>query len=151
MIVDNLLNVKTYCGINANLTKALEFLKNTDFNTVEQGTRFEIDKNHITAWYGTVEKKPLETHKWEAHKMYGDIHLVVEGEEDFGYDYRSEDSNSLDYNEKGDYVYEQDGGNFVKLKAGDFIVVFPQEPHMPAVTFNESKKVKKVVLKFLMD
>ena len=151
MIIDNLLNVETYYGLNTNLKKALEFLKKTDFNAVDPGVKYEIDNERAYAWYGNVEKKSLEAHKWEAHKRYGDIHLVVEGEEDFGYDYRSEDSNSLDYNEKGDYVYEQDGGNFVKLKAGDFIVVFPQEPHMPAVTFNESKRVKKVILKFLMD
>lgn len=151
MIIDNIKNAETYYGINENLKKALEFLKNTDFNAVKDSESFEIDGRKVYAWCGTVNKSPLEKKVWEAHKLYGDIHLLVEGEEDFGYDYRDENSPSLDYNEKGDYVYKKDGGNFVKLLPGEFAVVFPQEPHMPALTMNESKTAKKVILKFLMD
>lgn len=150
MIIDNIRNSELYNNVNENVKKALEFLKNTDFSDVDS-KRFEIDGSKVYASCCTVNKKPVADASWEVHKMYGDIHMVVEGEEDFGYDYKVENSDNLPYNENGDYVYDSDNGNIVKLKAGDFIVVFPQEPHMPAVTTNEDKTVKKIILKFLMD
>ena len=150
MIIDNILNAGLYNNVNENVKKALDFLKNTDFTDVDS-KRFEIDGDKVYASCCTVNKTPIAEASWEVHKTYGDIHMVVEGEEDFGYDYKNENSPNLPYDENGNYVYNSKDGNIVKLKAGDFIIVFPQEPHMPAVTTNEDKTVKKIILKFLMD
>ena len=149
MIIDNIRNAENYYGINENLTKALKCLKESDFSGDPK--RYEIDGKKAYASLYNCTKNTLENSKWEAHKLYGDIHMVVEGEEYFGYDYRVEDSENLEYNENGDRVYDAEGGNFVTLLPGDFIVVFPQEPHMPIVTFKEGEKVKKVIAKFTME
>ncbi len=151
MIVDNICNYETYVGLNDTIKKALDFLKSTDFRTISDGTNFEIDGKKIYAWCNTIEKAPIQDGVWEVHKSYGDIHFIVDGEETFGYDYRNGEQDSIVYNENGDYIYNKEGGNFVKLLPGDFAIVFAQEPHMPAIAENENKFVKKVVVKFLQD
>ncbi len=150
MILDAICNADLYAGISENLGKALRFLKTTDFSAAEPGTQYEIDGKAVYAFVTETETNPPEKSIWETHKTYGDIHFILEGAEIFGHALKTADSDTWPYTENGDYLTKDMEGSFATLLPGTFAVVFAGEPHMPVVTAPQSKRVKKVILKFLL-
>ena len=151
MIIDNIKNADIYYGIHPNVDKLLDFLKSTAFPKTEDTTTYEIDGKKAYASCVKATKRVLDGAQWEAHKLYGDIHFIVDGEELFGYEVADLGRDTWEYNENGDYIFDHPTTNLVKLMPGDFAIVFPKEPHLPVIDKNSGTTVKKVIGKFLMD
>lgn len=149
MIVDNIKNVKRYFCLGKRFDTALEYLKSTDFSKFDAGD-YDIDGKNIYMLIRDYSTKTKEECEWEAHKKYIDVQYVAEGGEMCGY-------SDVSFLKEKSFVKDKDrlelegNGDFIKLEKGFFIILFPEDAHMPGVTFDKPSNVRKVVLKVLMD
>ena len=80
MIFDDLKNITFYKGIHPNLDQAIDFLYEHRKDSFELG-RYDIDgdKVFLVVQENTLNKE--ESNRFEHHKKYADLHLLVEGHE----------------------------------------------------------------------
>jgi YhcH/YjgK/YiaL family protein len=53
--------------------------------------------------------------------------------------------------EKDITLYDFDGGEYLKATPDKFFLFFPEDVHQPSVTTGDSVKVKKIVVKILIE
>lgn len=149
MIIDNIKNAEQYFSYGERFQKALEFLSATDITLLENGTH-ELDGKNIYAMISEYDTKPLTEGKWESHKKYYDVQFVATGEEKIGYVFKDKVKLLKDYDAETDFMLWKGEGDFLTVKAGDFLILGPDDIHMPSIQINGPSKVKKVVIKVLM-
>ena len=108
----------------------------------------EGDKLYINLdEYETVIDKPFE-----AHKRYIDIQYIIEGTEKIGV--TSEDLEIVTpYDDKKDIEFFKTNNdtNYVLMEKGDFLILYPNDKHMPCIMNGRSCHVKKAVAKVLIE
>ena len=103
--------------------------------------------------YANVEEymsKSLTEGKYEAHRLYNDIQIVVSGKEKIYIKDFSTLKQSNGYIEDRDIEFFEDNINesdYVILDGTNFAFIPPQDAHAPQIQYNKSEKIKKVVLK----
>lgn len=149
MIYDNLKNIGKYHFDNENMEKAIEFLRSNDLLNMEQ-KRYEIVKDEVYINLLDINQKPLIEREYEAHNLFADIHIPVEGM-DF---IRSTETSNLEvtipYNENADVFFGSYEGNAYTdsyIPVGYFGLYFPEDAHLVNGTKNEPGKIKKYVVK----
>lgn len=150
MIFDQLKNAHLYFPLGERVQKALEYLTATDFTGIEPG-KYEIDGDEIYSVVSQYDTKPITAGKWEAHKRYLDIQVVLEGKEKIGYTFSNKVIVTQPYDEYKDIMFLKGEGNFLTAEPGYFTILFPSDIHMPSIAVNLSTPVKKVVLKVKVD
>ena len=159
MIIDKIENIEKYSkapsplegrGEGAKLTlisaKVIDFLQNL---TPETPTgRYEI-ADGVYANVDEYEPKNYENCKFEAHKKYIDIQMVLSGEENL--EYRCVDGLKIseEYDEKRDIMFfenPEEKSDYVHLTPFKFALIYPHEAHKPQIK-TVSSFVKKVVVK----
>jgi len=146
MILDQLKNAKLYFSLGERISKALQYLETSDFSNIEPG-RYDIDGDNIFASVSIYNTKPLSSTKWEAHKKYIDLQYVASGKEKMGITSSDKVIPIEEYNEDHDCSIYKGDGNYVYVEEGSFIIFFPSDIHMPGISINIPKEVKKVVVK----
>ncbi|HHW31323.1 MAG TPA: DUF386 domain-containing protein [Clostridiaceae bacterium] len=146
MIVDKIENAYLYLGVNSSIKKALEFLQNNDCAKLEPG-RYEIDGDTVYANVSRYDSKPRDKGVWEAHRRYIDIQYVAEGKELIGYANLKDLKVTKEYDKEGDYLLLEGNGDFITASKGTFIILWPEDAHMPGIAINEPEKIAKVVVK----
>lgn len=131
------------------LKEAIHFLKKTDFASYQEGVYSMEDSND---YYQVLdlETNEIEDNRIEAHEKYIDIQLLVKGKEKIGVIDRSKlNKVKEDHLRERDILFydEAPGINFIEMKAGDFLVFFPEDAHMPSCALNGKSKIRKVVYK----
>jgi YhcH/YjgK/YiaL family protein len=131
------------------LQKALNYLKNNDFNKKEIG-REEIDGDNMFAMVQEYQTKPKAECKPEAHVKYVDIQYIVSGKEGIGYGPLS-DKNPVkeDKLAEKDIIFYQtvENESDVVLGQGMYGIYYPSDVHRPKCAVGESTTVRKVVVK----
>ena len=150
MIFDQLKNAHLYFPLGERITKALQYLANTDFTNVEPGT-YEIDGENIFAIVQLYNTKPSSTTKWESHKKYIDIQYMVSGKEKIGFTDSKKVIVMKEYHPGNDISIYKGEGNFLTAVEGQFVIFFPTDIHMPQLALNIPHEVKKVVVKVRTD
>jgi YhcH/YjgK/YiaL family protein len=148
MIIDELTNYSLYLGVHPRLAAAFDYLRQTDLSQVEPGTR-EIDGRKVYVMVQQYETKVKEKGRWEAHRKYIDVQYVLQGMELFGYA-SLKDLKAIQYDEAKDFLsLQSDGpaGDFFRVREGTFVILFPQDAHMPGIALSRPSPVKKVVVK----
>ena len=148
MITDRLANLHRYEG-DKRLTRAITFLDRADLKTLADG-RYEIDGDAAYALVQRYTSKPPDRGRWEAHQRYADVQVVVEGTERLGYGPMAGFARGT-YDPAKDVEFLTGDGAFVQLAAGDFVVLWPGEAHMPGMANGAPAPVTKVVVKIRMD
>lgn len=146
MIIDQLENSRLYAAINVRLAVALSYIQNYDLAKLEIG-RHLILEDDIFALVSEYETKEADDSKWETHRQYADIQLLISGEEKIGCASPKDMKVNTPYNPEKDIEFYDGKGDYVILRPGNFAVLFPSDAHLPGVAVNESLKVKKVVIK----
>lgn len=146
MVFDRLKNADQYFPLGEGITKALQYLSQTDFTNLEPG-KYEIDGENIFALVQTYNTKPFSAGKWEAHKKYIDIQYILSGKEKMGFTETTKVIIMEEYDEEKDYAIYKGEGNFLIADEGHFAIFFPSDVHMPGMAINIPKEVKKVVVK----
>lgn len=150
MIFDNIKNASQYFSLDEKIKKALEYLSSTNFETVEPGN-YEIDGDNIFAIVSEYQTKPLTSGKWESHRKYIDIQYVVSGAEKIGFTESKKVITLEEYNSDKDITIHKGEGQFINIEQKHFMILFPNDIHMPGIAMNIPKPVKKVVIKVRTD
>lgn len=150
MIFDQLRNSQLYFPLGERITKALQYLAQTDFTNVEPGS-YEIDGEDIFAIVQLYNTKPSSSAKWEAHKKYIDIQYIVAGKEKMGFTNSKKVIVLQEYHPGNDISFYKGEGNFLTAVEGQFVIFFPTDIHMPQLALNIPHEVKKVVVKVRTD
>ena len=145
MIKDSIKRAETYYNISENLKKGFEWIKNNDLKNMPDG-RYEIS-DEIYANLQSYQTK--DNAPYEAHRNYIDIQYMVDGEEVSGVTDYSNCSTIENYDKEKDieFLKINEKEKFYQIKEGEFFVFFPHDAHKPALKVQESKKVKKVIVK----
>ena len=149
MVTDRLVNAPHYRPLSPRIATALDYVASHDFAKMADG-RHDIEGDHMFALVQRYSSKPLSEGRWEAHKKYIDLQLVVSGTEQIGYV-------SIDQLTAEPYDAERDltwlsgtAGEWITLPAGHFMLLWPGDAHMPQIAAGASSEVLKVVVKIEM-
>jgi YhcH/YjgK/YiaL family protein len=147
MIIDRLEKASLYQAVHKRLAAAFDYLQKADLDKVEPGTH-EIEGRKVYVMVQQYETKPIEKGRWEAHRKYIDVQYVHQGAELFGY------ANLLElkpgnYDEAKDFLSLEgkEKGDFFLVRQGTFVILFPQDGHMPGMAVSTPQPVRKFVVK----
>ncbi len=149
MIIDRIENAALYYSLHPKFKQAFDYIAQIDIHTLPAG-RHEVDGDAMYALVQEYDTKLKEAGKWEAHRRYIDLQYVVQGAEGMGY------ANIHDL-EQGEYMPEKDflplfgEGEQIALRSGYFVLLFPEDGHMPSIALGESKPARKIVVKIAVE
>ena len=148
MIYAELKDIKSYKGISKNLDKAIDFIAEKKYLNASFGKNI-VDGDKI---YFNHPEKPVTREntglELEYHKRYADIHIVLEGEEAIAYSPFDTCVETKSYSNEEDYALMK-GKTQTELimNTKNFLIFFPEEPHLALLKVREAKEIKKVVFK----
>lgn len=148
MIIDAIQHAEKYFHLSRPLSLGLAYLMNTDFSLVKEG-RYEIEGDQVFAHVMNLETKSVMGGKWEAHKKYIDIHMVISGAERIGFAPVSSLS-AGEYFEDKDFYYLEGKGQELTIIPSQFVIFMPQDAHMPSLAVDRPAPIKKVVVKVVV-
>ena len=147
MIIDSLKNAPLYKTISPNLAKGFDWL--AKFDPATPDGRHDIDGDNVFALVQSYESGPAAEKKFESHRKYTDIQLVVSGTETMLYTPITALQPSTEFDLKKDIVFYAETADTTPLlcPAGTFAVFFPQDGHKPCCTAGTPMPIRKIVVK----
>ena len=112
---------------------------------------YELD-NGAYAFISSYVTKDIKEGLYEAHKAYTDVQIILHGQEIIGV-------MTLEEMLKGECVkpyeydielYKSEGGELHLLEVGDYLILTPNDAHMPGVN-RKATQMRKLVLKIPYD
>ena len=146
MILDKLSSADLYRGIHPRIAAAFDWLKRTDLAALPLG-KTAIDGEHLFALVQEYTPKEPELLKYEAHRRYWDVQVVVSGLERMGWAHVSQMTVSEPHDDARDVAFFRGAGQYVLVPAGHFTIFAPHDVHMPGVAAGPPGLVRKVVVK----
>ncbi len=147
MITDKIENIRLYKNIPE---KVADFIINLTSET--PCVRYELDeKTYVNI--ETYSTKSVFSAKYEYHKKFIDIQLLLSGEEKIYYKPVNDITKPQPFNEEKDIGFfdeliDYKTADFVKLDCSNFMLIFPHEAHAPQIeSENTPIRVKKAVVK----
>lgn len=147
MILDAIEHAGRYIAISPALEAALRFLLETDLRSLPEG-RIDIDGERVFATVSAYRTRPVEQSRWEAHRRYGDVQVMLAGTERMGVAPLSAMREIVPYDPASDVAFFEGAGDFLTVTQGGFTVFFPQDAHMPQICAEAPTIVRKLVIKF---
>ena len=134
MIVSNLQNSQRVEGLHPLFKTLFDYVKTHDLLHAELG-RIEIDGDNLFINNVNPECVTRDKQVLELHRDYIDVHILLEGTETIGWkaieDLKSE---MKPYAAEGDCaLYSDVPTTFVDLLPGQFMIVYPEDPHAPLI------------------
>ena len=153
MIVDRIENWARYSSSPA-WEKAFKFLQGLDVDSEETETLLEADGS-LLARVMSYPTRPPEDAVLEAHRQFIDIQMALHNSEAIAW-FPAEDLETRDpYDAEKDVEFFHPPAQEVArvdVFPGTFVVLFPEDAHMPQlITGEEPVTVKKVVIKMRTD
>ncbi len=147
MIYDKIENMGIYFNSLENF-KAVEPTLNDFLKNPFDSGKIEIDGDNMwcnVAKYDVKADAPL---KYEAHKAYADVQVMVDGEEKFGWANINECNITENFKDDNDIAFmDAPNGQFFALKKGYFAVFFPEDAHAPCRKSANADFAHKLVFK----
>lgn len=162
MIRSNRNHVNRYRGLHAGIDRAIEHLHSTDLTTLPAG-RHELEGSDylLIQEYDTL---PESTLRFETHRRYIDLQILISGRESF----RICDASELQEVEA--YCEERDIAFYCRSKSAcaclnvsvsacrdrvdllpdELVILFTEDAHMPCVATDEPEPVRKAVYKIFL-
>lgn len=127
-----------------------DFVNNALQNGVENG-KYPLEDGAY-AVVSEYESKPVDAAKFEAHKRFIDVQLILAGREIIGVmptEKMRLGTCIAEYNPEKDVENYRECGEYEAhvLEAGDFLILYPEDGHMPGVQADGPCAMKKIVLK----
>ncbi len=148
MIVDTMDHIEQLRSISPLASKAIDWLQSTDLSALDEGT-YELCGRDLYVSVQERDTKPADEVIWEAHRLYLDIQVVIQGRELMGYCPVGCLTSSVPYNEAKDIeFYAGAAESLCLINEGMFAVFLPQDAHMPNITAGTgAEHGKKLVVK----
>ena len=147
MILDTLSRWRRYAGLNPRFARAFAFLEQVA-PTVADG-RHEIDGDDVFALVQRYATRPTAD-QLEAHRRYVDVQFLVAGREVIQWaPLESLTEVTKPYDDVKDAGFFAAGAGMVPVRvaAGQFAILFPEDAHAPCCAWGEPEAVTKVVVK----
>ena len=145
MIVSNLKNSQRIEGLHPLFKMLFDYVKSHDLLHTDLG-RIEIDGdrlfiNNVNPECVTAEKQVLEL-----HHDYIDVHILLQGTERIGWKALEDlQSEKQSYSKDGDCaLYSDAATTYIDLLPGQFVIVYPEDPHAPVIGHG---KIRKLIAK----
>ena len=145
MVKDLLTLADRYRCLGPRFARAFDYARSTDFTGMAEGT-YPVGGDDVRALVQRYTTKPQAEGRWEAHRTHIDLQMIVTGEEHIGV----APLNRLvaePYDPERDLLWLTGDGDFVTLRPGDFVLLWPDDGHMPGVAIDQPTEVLKVVFK----
>ncbi len=142
MILDNLKHVDNYKGLGEVYT-ALKFIAETDFSSYELGKYVYNDNIYFMVQEYQTAIKTVS----EVHEKYIDIQLLLSGKEVIGVAPIECQKELVEAKPEKDVWKYTCATQPIAISAGEFMVLYPSDIHMPGATLDESTPCRKVVVK----
>ncbi len=126
--------------------EAFAFLKDHDLWALAVG-RYAIDSNNVYATVTENATKNVDSTKWESHRNYTDLQMVISGEEKIGVADITKLNTIMPYDASKDVANYSGEGNFYTAIPETYFLFFPSDAHRPNITTNGNKPDKKIVIK----
>ncbi len=147
MILSRLTDSARYNAVHPLFPKAFKWLQSFDPSTPDG--RYPISGDDLVAVVQRYETEPDKV--WESHRIHADIQFIVSGAERMYVAETSELAGGGGYNEAKDvekYASAPlDAVASLSLRAGDVVVLFPEDGHKPNCQLAGPSQVLKVVVK----
>ena len=147
MIIDTLDNLGKYVGLNPLFADVMEFLKQNDLSTMDEG-KHPIKGADLFVNIQMAKGRSREAAVLESHVRMIDIQLPLDADETFGYSPVC-DLPDYEYNPEKDMTKYGDtpSQTYVTVKPGQMAIFFSQDGLAPCIsekeaTNNASSKVK---------
>ncbi len=156
MIFDTLEHLERYRGLDARLDRGLEALRafrSRDAGFPLEDGRHELAGSDLYASISSYRSQAPEAKSFEAHRLYLDVQVVLEGRETLYWAPLEQLRPVGEYSPGKDialYSREEEGpGMGLPLEPGLFTVLFPQDGHKPGChpAGGRPQAVRKLVLK----
>ncbi len=149
MVIDRIDNASQYVGLGPRIARALDYLRCTRLEALQAG-RVDLDGDRVFALVSDYLTKPIELGRWEAHRRYLDLQSLGSGTERIGWAplHRLREESR---EEQRDLTWLYGSGEFLTLRPGDFILLWPADGHMPGIAVEAPAPVKKIVVKIAVD
>lgn len=149
MVKDTLANAQRYAPLGPRIARALAHAQVTSFLDMPDG-EYPVGGTDVRALVQRYTTKPDAEGRWEAHRRHIDLQMVVHGEERIGvaplHTLAAEP-----YDDDKDLLWLSGGGDTVTLRPGDFVLLWPEDGHMPGLRVGAPTAVVKVVYKIAVD
>lgn len=144
MVKGNLTNNGQFHSLHPLFAKAFDYLQSTDFAEYDEG-KYPIDGNDM---YASISEYVTKSDgQLEGHLEYIDIQYIVSGSEIIGYAKKNDQPEIIPYSNERDIAFYEGVYEPIKVEAGDFVVFFPDDLHLPCLKCDKPSVVKKVVVK----
>lgn len=148
MIFDTLKNMNYYVKMMPELKEIQKFT--SDFMAGEmENKRYDLDGDNLFVSPATYVPKDHEGAEYESHVKYADVQIVVKGREYIGVAPLEDCAVTKPFTDGGDIAfYTSEKGSLCLLEEGYFLVLYPQDAHMPCLKVDDSgEEVTKLVFK----
>ena len=147
MIVDKVDRVDRYRGMNRRLDAGFDFIANLKSSELTDG-RHAIDGDSVYALVQSYTTGQASEPQFEAHRKYIDIQFILTGRETLFWMPLEGAPSGIEYSEETDAVlYQSTGGSPIGLSDGHFVVLYPEDAHMPGCAWDAPSGVRKVIVK----
>ncbi len=153
MIFDKMDNISDYFEELPLLKKVEEFVADFNHKKFADGT-YEIDGKRVFAMVQSYRtKQQTQEMMFEAHKKYIDLQYVVNGMEKIRWAKLDKvDLVEERYSSGGDIAfYEGDAMFDFTLTKGTFLLLYPEDTHLPGLSAQKDINVRKIVFKIQVD
>ncbi len=153
MICDSIAYGSIYAGLGKNFALFFDYAKKTDFLQLPNGMH-EIAGRDVYMTLKSYEPRPAENAVWETHTRYADIQYLLAGRELMGIAGAGGLVEREPYDRERDVTFhhEPQARYFVPLTAGTFVILFPQDAHLPSLSAGGTKiSNRKAVVKIRLE
>ncbi len=115
--------------------------------------KHDIDGNRLFMLVSEDATQPIAERQAEFHRRYLDIQIVMSGQEGMTFSCLPAGKPQNDWLDEKDIAFLPEGAQekTVVLNEGDFVVFYPGEVHKPLCAVGKPAKVRKVVVKMLIE
>ncbi len=145
MIVSNLKYSERVEVLHPRFKILFDFVKSNNLLDMPLG-RVEVDGDNIFINNIEIDGLTREAQVLEMHESYIDIHILLRGEETIGWKSIDEIENyTKSYDSESECALSDDTPtSYTTLREGEFMIVFPEDPHAPAIA---DGKIRKLIAK----
>ena len=133
MVIDRVKNAAVYYGLGERFQKALEWMVQADPSSMVPGEKCTIDGENIFATLFEVDTLPREGSECVGYAQNGTVPVTVP------------------YDPQKDIGFWNGDWDTLKLEAGMFYIVWPDDLHAPRVACGAPAPVKRMVVKVKLD
>ncbi|SNY68222.1 YhcH/YjgK/YiaL family protein [Enterobacter sp. CC120223-11] len=141
-----------YDWLPLELRQAIEHIKAQVTDATPLG-KHDIDGNRLFYLISEDSTEPFADRRAEYHAKYLDIQIVLKGQEGMTFSTQPAGKPDTDWLADKDIAFLPEGvqEKTVVLSEGDFVVFYPGEVHKPLCAVGKPAKVRKAVVKMLVE